>query len=87
MHGLIQDQYGNYVIQHVIQYGRVDDQTLVVGEVRSSLLAYAQHKFASNVVEKCLQFGSHEQKNAIIDEITQADENKYTPLFPSSVHS
>ena len=37
-----QDQYGNYVIQHVIQYGRPDDRAAVLRRVRSELFAFAQ---------------------------------------------
>ena len=106
-HSLVQDQYGNYVIQvrraralhscgagaggaggagggggdarsrrrplaisqHVIQYGRPADRDTLISEVRSQLLVYSQHKFASNVVEKSLQHGSDAQKQGLIAEI------------------
>jgi pumilio RNA-binding family len=35
--------------------------------VRSQLLAFAQHKFASNVVEKCLQFGGKASRLAMME--------------------
>ena len=66
---LIQDQYGNYVIQHVMEHGRGEDREILMTEVRSRLLPYSQHKFASNVVEKCLQHGSTEQKQQIVKDI------------------
>jgi hypothetical protein len=34
---LIQDQYGNYVIQHVMKHGRPADRQLVIDEVRRRL--------------------------------------------------
>ena len=37
--------------------------------MRQDLFAFAQHKFASNVVEKCLQFGGTENRTQMIDEI------------------
>jgi pumilio RNA-binding family len=57
---LIRDQYGNYVIQHVLAAGRRQDIALIVTCLRGSVLALSQHKFASNVVERCLEHGSSE---------------------------
>jgi hypothetical protein len=33
---------------------------MVINEVKSRMLVYSQHKFASNVVEKCLQVGGRD---------------------------
>jgi len=44
---------------------------VVVQGVNDNLLSMAQHKFASNVVEKCLQYGNQQQKTTIIDEVTR----------------
>ncbi|CAN0189797.1 unnamed protein product [Discosporangium mesarthrocarpum] len=60
------DQYGNYVIQHVLKHGRPTDRERLMGEVRENLLEYSQHKFASNVVEKCLQYGTKEERGVLI---------------------
>ena len=39
------------------------------------------HKFASNVIERCLHFGTVQQKEDIINEIiAPKDENKHDPL-------
>jgi hypothetical protein len=66
---LVKDQYGNYVVQHIIQYGRPADRAVVVMLIRSDLFRFAQHKFASNVVEKCVQFGGQSHRSAMIDEM------------------
>lgn len=63
------DQYGNYVIQHVIEHGISEDRERIVKCLRGDVLKYAQHKFASNVIEKCLICGTIEQKNILIDEV------------------
>lgn len=42
----LQDQYGNYVIQHVLEHGRPEDKSKIVAEVRGKVLALSQHKFA-----------------------------------------
>lgn len=41
-----QDQYGNYVIQHVLEHGRPEDKSKIVSEIRGKVLALSQHKFA-----------------------------------------
>lgn len=65
-HDLIQDCYGNYVIQYVMQHGWEPDRTALVQEVLAHLQEYSMHKFASNVVEKCLLFASKKDRDDII---------------------
>eukprot|EP00004_Rigifila_ramosa_P001911 TRINITY_DN1191_c1_g2_i12.p1 TRINITY_DN1191_c1_g2~~TRINITY_DN1191_c1_g2_i12.p1 ORF type:complete len:894 (+),score=179.66 TRINITY_DN1191_c1_g2_i12:148-2829(+) len=66
---LVQDQYGNYVIQHVLERGCAADKTSVVLKLRGQLLSMSQHKFASNVVEKCVEHGSESDRQILLDEI------------------
>lgn len=49
-HCLLQDQYGNYVIQHVLEHGRPEDKSKIVAEVRGKVLVLSQHKFARYAV-------------------------------------
>jgi len=67
---LMDDQYGNYVIQHVLQYGRDSDRdSLLRIIVENDLLKLSRQKFASNVVEKLLKYGNSTQRNAIVREM------------------
>lgn len=67
---LLDDQYGNYVIQHVLQYGRESDRdSLLQIIVDNDLLKLSRQKFASNVVEKLLKYGNSNQRNAIVREM------------------
>lgn len=68
---LITDQYGNYVTQHIIEHGQLEDRNHVIGLVIANLLRNSTHKFASNVVEKCLIFGTSEQKRTIMRKILE----------------
>jgi len=43
---LVQDQYGNYVVQHVLEHGRPQDKHEVIKLLRGKILQLAQHKFA-----------------------------------------
>jgi pumilio RNA-binding family len=69
---LLDDQYGNYVIQHVLQYGRESDRdSLLKIIVENDLLKLSRQKFASNVVEKLLKYGNSNQRNAIVREMLE----------------
>lgn len=43
---LVQDQYGNYVIQHVLEHGKPEDKSKIVRELLGKVLPLSQHKFA-----------------------------------------
>jgi mRNA-binding protein PUF3 len=71
---LISDQYGNYVTQHVIEHGGLEDRAKVFEMVKTQLLLFSKHKFASNVVEKCLTFGSDAQRRELMLTIAEKPE-------------
>jgi pumilio RNA-binding family len=67
---LLDDQYGNYVIQHVLQYGRHQDRESIIHIViANGLLPLSKQKFASNVVEKLLKYGTPAQRNLLVREM------------------
>jgi len=66
---LVQDQYGNYVIQHVLKHGKPEDKHEIIKQLRGKIVKFSQHKFASNVLEQCVEFGTTEHRQWIIDEI------------------
>lgn len=73
---LAQDQYGNYVVQHVLERGAAADRTVVITQLAGQIVEMSQNKFASNVIEKCLQHGSHSDRQILIAEIIgNNDEN------------
>lgn len=78
---LVQDQYGNYVIQHVLEHGRPQDKTAIIHKMKGQVISMSQHKFASNVVEKCVQFGSKTERALIIDEILGTRQSDWCVLF------
>ncbi|AQK55419.1 hypothetical protein Zm00014a_028795 [Zea mays] len=74
---LTEDQYGNYVIQHVLQYGKPEERSTIIAQLAGQIVKMSQQKFASNVVEKCLTFGSPEQRQILINEMLgTTDENE-----------
>ncbi|KAF2016561.1 ARM repeat-containing protein [Aaosphaeria arxii CBS 175.79] len=71
---LITDQYGNYVAQHVIEHGTGEDSQVFIDLVTNDILLYSKHKFASNVVERCLVCGTDAQRRAISLRVTAKNE-------------
>ena len=46
-----------------------EDKSKIVAAVRGKVLSLSQHKFASNVVEKCVQYASRPERALLIDEV------------------
>uniref|UniRef100_A0A7N6F8Y2 Pumilio homolog 1 n=1 Tax=Anabas testudineus TaxID=64144 RepID=A0A7N6F8Y2_ANATE len=78
---LFGDQYGNYVIQHVLEHGRAEDKSKIVAEIRGNVLGLSQHKFASNVVEKCVTHASRAERAVLIDEVCSLTEGPHSALY------
>lgn len=70
---MIGDQYGNYVVQHVVQHGTEEGRRHVMDIVGGNLEMYSKHKFASNVVEKCLRFSDDQWRRKVVDVIAHAN--------------
>ncbi|KAJ6806026.1 pumilio-like protein 1-like isoform X2 [Iris pallida] len=74
---LAQDQYGNYVVQHVLQHGKAEERSCIISMLAGQIVKMSQQKFASNVVEKCLAYGSHGECQLLINEMLgSTDENE-----------
>ncbi|KAJ7538178.1 hypothetical protein O6H91_11G037200 [Diphasiastrum complanatum] len=74
---LAQDQYGNYVVQHVLEHGRPHERSEIITKLAGQIVQMSQHKFASNVVEKCLEFGGPAERQILINEMLgHTDENE-----------
>ena len=54
---IIQDPFGNYVVQYVLELGYADASIAVMNNLFGHYCDLAQQKFSSNVVEKCLKLG------------------------------
>ncbi|KAG0473309.1 hypothetical protein HPP92_015166 [Vanilla planifolia] len=71
---LAQDQYGNYVVQHVLQHGKPEERSAIIGKLSGQIVKMSQQKFASNVVEKCLTYGSPDERLLLINEMLGSTE-------------
>jgi len=76
---MLTDQYGNYVIQHVMESGILRHRSIVVHATRGRVQELSCHKFASNVMEKCVQNCTSEERNDII--VSELLLNGGAPIF------
>ncbi|KAG9449274.1 hypothetical protein H6P81_009239 [Aristolochia fimbriata] len=75
---LAQDQYGNYVTQHVLERGKPLERSQIISKLAGQVVQMSQHKFASNVIEKCLEHGDASERELLIEEIvgqTEGNDN------------
>jgi len=63
---LARDQYGNYVIQHVLEHGHEAERKQIVASLAPEVVSMSMHKFASNVIEKCLAHGSTQDRDLMV---------------------
>jgi len=69
---LVQDQFGNYVVQHLLST-KVHFAPKIIQGLLGHIPELSVQKFSSNVIEKCLQVASPDQYAAVIQEITDAN--------------
>lgn len=75
---LAQDQYGNYVTQHVLERGKAHERSQIITKLAGQVVTMSQNKFASNVIEKCFQHGDIAERDLLIRQIveqTEANDN------------
>ncbi|KAK8869572.1 hypothetical protein IAR55_000139 [Kwoniella newhampshirensis] len=66
---LIEDQFGNYVVQSVIASGIPADRDRVIQVIKGKVLQLARQKFASNAIEKAISNAEPDDRRQLIDEL------------------
>lgn len=79
---LMQDAYGNYVIQYVLDVCSDDDVRAVCESVAGKVTLLAIQKFSSNVMEKCLERCSDRVKEQYLDELSDTDRIRELMMDP-----
>lgn len=75
--GVLQDAFGNYVVQYVLELGQVESSRAIMKNLVDHYPELSMQKFSSNVVEKCLKLGGLDpERQVIIREILSS------PLLP-----
>eukprot|EP01105_Mastigella_eilhardi_P020003 TRINITY_DN4737_c0_g1_i8.p3 TRINITY_DN4737_c0_g1~~TRINITY_DN4737_c0_g1_i8.p3 ORF type:complete len:254 (+),score=99.46 TRINITY_DN4737_c0_g1_i8:1451-2212(+) len=68
---LVEDQYGNYVIQHVLHQSKYTRE--VIGALLDHIPKLCAQKFSSNVIETCLHEADPLYFDRIVQEITSCN--------------
>ena len=73
---LIEDQFGNYVIQQALSIGSEDPFTTIVLSLTEgdSIFKFSKHKYASNVVEAMLISATRQHKEAILNALLKVSD-------------
>lgn len=52
-----------------VEHGKPEDKSALIASVRGKVLTLSQHKFASNVVEKCVTHATRAERALLIEEV------------------
>lgn len=73
----IQDAFGNYVVQYVLELGQMESSRAIMIRLVGHFAELSIQKFSSNVVEKCLKLGGlTEERHGVVRELVAS------PLLP-----
>lgn len=72
---LVKNQFGNYVVQHVIMHGADSHRAMIESILLEELPYWSMHKYASNVVETYLEHTDADKICLAIDSILATDES------------
>lgn len=63
-------------MQHVLERGKPHERSQIISKLTGKVVQLSQHKYASNVIEKCLEHGDVTEREHMVDEIIgQLEEN------------
>ncbi|KAK1459271.1 hypothetical protein CMEL01_02270 [Colletotrichum melonis] len=71
---LVQDPFGNYVVQYIIDLNEPSFTEPIVRMFQNRIGQLSRHKFSSNVIEKCLRCSQEPSREMIVDELLNPGE-------------
>lgn len=66
---LVQDPYGNYVIQYILDLNDTNFTNPICYSLQSRVVELSRHKFSSNVIEKCIRHSAPAVATLMIEEM------------------
>ncbi|KAL7754382.1 hypothetical protein RI367_000363 [Sorochytrium milnesiophthora] len=79
---LVQDPFGNYVVQYVLDLGSAELSDSIVRRFVGHVCVLSMQKFSSNVIEKCIRVAVPEVRRQLIGELV--DSSKMESLMRDS---
>ncbi|KAH8726074.1 armadillo-type protein [Phaeosphaeriaceae sp. PMI808] len=71
---LVQDPFGNYVVQYILDLNDPAFTTPMCEGFRGKVVELSKQKFSSNVIEKCIRCAEMSAKQLLIEELLDAEE-------------
>ncbi|OAL01919.1 ARM repeat-containing protein [Phaeosphaeriaceae sp. SRC1lsM3a] len=71
---LVQDPFGNYVVQYILDLNDPNFTTPMCGGFQGKVVELSKQKFSSNVIEKCIRCAEMPAKQLLIEELLDAEE-------------
>ena len=69
--------------QHVLEHGKPHERSAIIKKLTGQIVQMSQQKFASNVIEKCLSFGTPTERQILVNEMLgSTDENEPLQVCP-----
>lgn len=59
----------------MLKRGKPEERSQIVQKLAGHVVQLSQHKFASNVIEKCLEYGDSTARGVLIEEIVGLGDN------------
>ena len=78
---LINDRYGNYVIQHLIQSDYLGHKNKIFEYIIKNAVELSKYKFSSNVIEKCVSNATEQQLNEFLVTFSSIQSDGKPALF------
>ena len=63
------------MIQHILEIDKGQNCVEIYNSIKGKVYNLSIHRFSSNIIERCLYFGTNEQKNNLIDEVLKKEDN------------
>lgn len=64
----------NTIFVSLAEHGKQEDKSKLIATVKGRVLVMSQHKFASNVVEKCVTHAARAERSHLIEEVCKLND-------------
>ena len=69
------------MISHILEIEKGKNCEDIYNSIKGKVYELSTHRFASNIIERCLFFGTNEQKNNIIDEVLKKEDSSNVSII------
>ncbi|KAK3033339.1 hypothetical protein RJ639_034186 [Escallonia herrerae] len=80
------DDSGEHCYGHILERGKPHERSQLIKKLSGRIVHLSQHKFASNVIEKCLEYGDSATREILIGEIVGHGDGSDNLLEEKVVH-